>query len=99
MHIDKRFGIGLLAAVFTGGVVLGVALGGGGVAQAQAGGSLERIAPASALLGLATPPASSSQFVWLDAATVVHMITGTLFVVWLGAGGAMLLKGRAWIPG
>ncbi len=40
MHIDKRFGIGLLAAVFTGGVVLGVALGGGGVAQAQAGGSV-----------------------------------------------------------
>ena len=61
--------------------------------QWSARGALERIAPASALLGVAI------QFVWLDAATVMHMITGTLFVVWLGAGGAMLLKGRAWIPG
>ena len=61
--------------------------------QRRAGGAIERIAPASALLGLAI------QFVWFDAATVMHMITGTLFVVWLGAGGAMLLKGRAWIPG
>jgi len=39
------------------------------------------------------------QFVWLDAATVVHIVTGTLFVVWLTIGGGMLLKGRAWIPG
>ena len=61
--------------------------------QRSAGAELRRIAPVSALLGLAI------QFVWLDAATVVHMITGTVFVVWLGAGGAMLLKGRAWIPG
>ena len=36
MHIDKRFGIGLLAAVFAG----GIALGAGSVAQAQAGGSV-----------------------------------------------------------
>ena len=48
---------------------------------------------ASALLGLAI------QFVWLDAATVVHMVTGTLFVVWLAVAGGMLLKGRTWIPG
>ena len=61
--------------------------------QRGAGGTLERVAPASALLGLAI------QFVWLDAATVVHMITGTLFLVWLAVGGAMLVKGRTWIPG
>ena len=40
MHIDNRFGAGLLAAVFAGGVVLGLSLGAGGVAQAQAGGSV-----------------------------------------------------------
>ena len=61
--------------------------------QRSAGGALGRIAPASALLGVAI------QFVWLDAATVVHIVTGTLFVVWLTIGGGMLLKGRAWIPG
>lgn len=61
--------------------------------QWGAGGSLKRIAPASALLGLAI------QFVWLDAATVMHIVTGTLFVAWLVAGGRMLLKGGAWIPG
>lgn len=60
--------------------------------QRRAGGTIERIAPASALLGLAI------QFVWLDAATTVHMVTGTLFVAWLVVGGGMLLKGRAWIP-
>ena len=61
--------------------------------QRSAGGSLERVAPASALLGLAI------QFVWLDAATVVHIVTGTLFVVWLTVGGGTLLRGRTWIPG
>ena len=40
MQIDKRFGIGLLAAVFAGGIVLGLALASGGAAQAQAGGSV-----------------------------------------------------------
>ena len=60
--------------------------------QRSAAGSLERVAPASALLGLAI------QFVWLDAATVAHIVTGTLFVVWLTVGGGMLLKGRRWIP-
>lgn len=60
--------------------------------QRSAGGTLGRIAPASALLGLAI------QFVWLDAATVMHIVTGTFFVAWLAVGGRMLLKGRAWIP-
>ena len=61
--------------------------------QWRTGAALRRVAPASALLGLAI------QFVWLDAATVVHMVTGTLFVVWLAVAGGMLLKGRTWIPG
>ena len=61
--------------------------------QWSAGAELRRVAAASALLGLAL------QFVWFDAATVVHMITGTFFLVWLAVGGSMLLKGRAWIPG
>ena len=60
--------------------------------QWRTGASLGRVAPASALLGLAI------QFVWLDAATVVHMVTGTLFVVWLAVAGGMLLTGRTWFP-
>ena len=59
----------------------------------SAGGSLDRVALASALLGVAM------QFVWIDAATVVHMVTGPLLVVWLAVAGGMLLKGRTWIPG
>lgn len=51
---------------------------------------LRRIAPASAMLGLAM------QLVWLDAATWVHPITGTAFVVWLTAAGGCFLKGRSW---
>ena len=61
--------------------------------QWGAGGSRKRVAPASGLLGLAI------QFVWFDAATMLHAVTGTLFVVWLAVGGTTLLKGRTWIPG
>ena len=45
---------------------------------------------AIAMLGLAM------QLVWLDAATWVHPVTGTAFVVWLAAAGACSLKGRSW---
>ena len=38
MHIDKRWGVALLATVFAGGIVLGQAL--GGPAHAQSGGSV-----------------------------------------------------------
>lgn len=58
--------------------------------QWGAGGLLRRIAPASASLGLAM------QLVWLDAATWMHPITGTAFVVWLTAAGGCFLKGRSW---
>ena len=58
--------------------------------QWRGGGVLRRIAPASGALGLAM------QLVWLDAATWVHPITGTAFVVWLAAAGACLVTGRRW---
>ena len=56
--------------------------------QWSVGGKLKRVAPASALLGLAI------QFVWFDAATVMHIVTGTLFVVWLSVGGGCYSRGR-----
>ena len=40
MHIDKRWGVALLAAVFAGGIFLGQALDGSGTARAQSGGSV-----------------------------------------------------------
>lgn len=70
----------------------GIALIGVALRQWSAGGSLKWIAPASALLGAAI------QLIWFDAATSMHRITGTLFLVWLAAGGCLLLAGRAWIP-
>ncbi len=65
----------------------GVALIAAARRQWRGGEVLRRIAPASALLGL------TMQLVWLDAATWVHPITGTAFVVWLAAAAGNLLKG------
>ena len=56
--------------------------------QWKAGGALKYVAPASAALGLAM------QFIWIDAATIAHRITGPLFFLWLLVVGAMLLSGR-----
>ena len=56
--------------------------------QWKVGGTLRRIAPLTALLGV------SMQLIWIDAATVVHRITGPAFFVWLLAIGGMLLTGR-----
>ena len=56
--------------------------------QWKVGGTLRLIAPISALLGAAM------QLIWLDAATVVHQVTGVLFVVWLILIGGMLFTGR-----
>lgn len=66
----------------------GLALATAGVRQWQSGGMLMRIAPASVLIGL------GMQLIWVDAATIVHRVTGVAFVVWLVLIGIMLVTGR-----
>ena len=56
--------------------------------QWQVGGALRKVAPASVVLGVAM------QFIWLDAASMVHPIVGGLFFVWLLVIGTMLATGR-----
>ena len=56
--------------------------------QWKAGGVLRRISPAAAVIGILM------QFIWVDAATFIHPINGTAFVLWLVAVGAMLATGR-----
>lgn len=56
--------------------------------QWRAGETLRRIAPVTAVLGVAM------QFIWIDAATFAHRIIGPAFFVWLVLIGAMLLSGR-----
>ena len=56
--------------------------------QWQVGGALRWIAPYSAVLGIAM------QFIWVDAATIMHPIVGTAFFLWLIAVGTMLSTGR-----
>lgn len=56
--------------------------------QWQVGGTLRRIAPVSALIGFAM------QFIWIDAATLLHPVVGSAFFFWLVAIGAMLATGR-----
>ncbi len=56
--------------------------------QWKAGGALRRIAPGSLALGI------GMQFIWVDAATIVHRISGIAFVLWLVVIAAMLLTGR-----
>lgn len=56
--------------------------------QWRAGGTLRRISPASALIGIVM------QFIWVDAATFMHPINGTAFFLWLVVIGAMLTTGR-----
>ena len=53
-----------------------------------AGREFRRMAAVTALLGLAM------QFIWLDAATLLHRVTGIVFVVWLVVAGSMLRDGR-----
>ena len=57
--------------------------------QWGAGGAWRRIAPASALIGV------GMQFIWVDAATVIHRITGPAFFAWLVVIGVMLLTDKA----
>ena len=56
--------------------------------QWQVGGMLRKVSPASAILGIAM------QFIWLEAATMVHPIVGGLFFVWLLLIGTMLATGQ-----
>ena len=56
--------------------------------QWKAGGMLRRISPMSAIIGV------SMQFIWIDAATLVHRASGMAFFLWLVAIGAMLYIGR-----
>ena len=72
---------------------LGFALGGLAILLAaryqwRVGGALRRIAPASAAIGL------GMQFIWVDAATILHPIIGVMFMAWLMVVGAMLATGR-----
>lgn len=68
--------------------VAGVALIVAGWRQWSRGNDVRRLAAMTALLGLAM------QFIWLDAATLMHRITGILFVLWLVVAGGMLRRGR-----
>ena len=56
--------------------------------QWQVGGTLRRVAPVSAFIGVAM------QFIWVDAAAVMHQVAGPAFFLWLLAIGAMLAAGR-----
>ena len=56
--------------------------------QWMVGGTLRRIAPVSAILGI------GMQLIWVEAATDLHRLTGTLFFLWLVVIGLMLSTGR-----
>ncbi len=56
--------------------------------QWKVGGALRYIAPASLVIGIAM------QFIWFDAVTFVHRVSGVAFLVWLIAVGGMLFAGR-----
>ena len=45
------------------------------------------VGPASVVIGIAM------QLIWVDAATIVHRITGNAFFLWLVVVGIMLLRG------
>ena len=56
--------------------------------QWKVGGALRRVAPGSAIVGIAM------QVIWLASATPVHPVVGGGFLLWLMAVGTMLLTGR-----
>ena len=68
--------------------VAGLALIGAARYQWKAGGGLKLISPASAVIGIAM------LLIWVDAATVIHPISGAAFFVWLAVVGVMLVTGR-----
>ena len=66
----------------------GLALVAAALRQWRVSGAIGRIAPASAVIGIAM------QLIWVDAATIVHRISGAAFFVWLIVIGIMLVSGR-----
>ena len=72
--------------------VAGLALLVAGCHQWAVGRELRGMAIVSALLGL------TMQFVWFDAATLMHAVSGTALLVWLAVVGGMLRQGRKWLP-
>lgn len=66
----------------------GLALMGAAGYHWRVGGKLKYFAVASVVVGVAM------QFIWVDAATPVHRISGVAFLVWLLAMGGMLVLGR-----
>ena len=66
----------------------GLALLATAVRQWRVGGTLRRLAPLSALVGVAM------QLIWVDAATLLHRFTGPSFMAWLALIGFMLASGR-----
>ncbi len=65
----------------------------GGSRQWRAGRNLRRAAAVSAVIGLAM------QFIWVDAATIMHRITGPAFFIWLVAVGVLLIAQPVGPPG
>ena len=66
----------------------GLALMGAAGYHWRVGGRLKYFAIASVVVGVAM------QFIWVDAATPVHRISGVAFLAWLLAMGGMLVLGR-----
>lgn len=60
-----------------------------GLRQRRAEGAWKRLAPVTAVLGVAM------QLIWIDAATVVHRVTGIVFTLWLVAAGVLLWSARS----
>lgn len=94
--LDNNTGDALLTLRWFAGA-LGFALAGLGLvalapAQWRMGGILRITAVVDAALGLAM------LFIWLDAATVVHRITGVGFLLWLIISGIWLLAGMTKPP-
>ncbi len=68
--------------------LMGLALIAAAPYQWKAGGTLRYISVASAVIGIAM------QFIWIDAATVMHRVSGVAFFIWLLVIGIMLATGR-----
>ena len=56
--------------------------------QWRVGGTLQKVAPVSATLGVVM------QLIWVDAAAIIHPVVGGLFFLWLLVIGTMLATGR-----